>query len=216
MFRINNLYVYTSSEMDCRTVREAYRNSGLEKFYGLFADTYEQVKDLASSQDISIFELEDIDGVHFTAPYKAIDGRHKYYMSGKDLGGISESYTEYDSNNFNESNKEVNVMTGNVNDMFKTMMSMKMMNSVMKDSDQDLGKLFLMQQLASGETIQITDVIKAKLIKQFNLDKDGDDLPIEKVLLLQMLDSGTLDISQLVAFKMLGKMFDTEFDTDKE
>ena len=37
-----------------------------------------------------------------------------------------------------------------------------------------------------------------------------------KVLLLQMLNSGTLDISQLVTFKMLGKMLDTEFDTDKE
>ena len=115
------------------------------------------------------------------------------------------------SSNIKPNSKGVSTMANNVNESFKTVMSMKMLNSIMKDKDQDLGKLFLMQQLMNGEPLQITDVIKSKLIKQFDLS-DNDDLPLEKVMLLQMLDGGQVDMNQLIMFKMMG----TLFDEDKE
>lgn len=103
----------------------------------------------------------------------------------------------------------------NVNESFKTVLSMKMLKGIMKDGDADLGKLFLMQQMTNGQPLQVTDVIKSKLINEFALDKDGD-LPLEKVLLLQMLDSGSVDLSQLIMFKMMGSLLDEDSDKKKE
>lgn len=73
-------------------------------------------------------------------------------------------------------------------------------------NDLDLGKIMLMQSFSNGEPIKITDVVKSKIISTLKLD--GDDLPLEKVMLLQMLDDNQLDLNQLIAFKMLGSMFD--------
>lgn len=103
----------------------------------------------------------------------------------------------------------------NVNESFKTVLSMKMLKGIMKDGDADLGKLFLMQQMTNGQPLQVSDVIKSKLINEFSLDKDGD-LPLEKVLLLQMLDSGSVDLSQLIMFKMMGSLLDEDNDKKKE
>lgn len=118
------------------------------------------------------------------------------------------SLNKDDKNKTNTQSKEEKTM-GNVTDTFKTVMSMKMLSGIMKDGEQDLGKLFLMQQMMNGEPLKITDVIKSKLIKQFDLDKEGD-LPIEKVMLLQMLDGGEIDLSQLLTFKMMGSLFDED------
>ena len=97
----------------------------------------------------------------------------------------------------------------NVTESFKTVMSMKMLSSIMKEKDQDLGKLFLMQQMMNGEPLQVTDVIKSKLIKQFDLSEDND-LPLEKVMLLQMLDGGQVDMNQLIMMKMMGTLFEDD------
>jgi len=103
----------------------------------------------------------------------------------------------------------------NVNESFKTVLSMKMLKGIMKDGDADLGKLFLMQQMTNGQPLQVSDVIKSKLINEFALDKDGD-MSLEKVLLLQMLDSGSIDLSQLIMFKMMGSLLDEDSDKKKE
>ena len=106
-----------------------------------------------------------------------------------------------------KSNKTINnkeVKMTNTNDMISSMMMMKLVDG--KSDSIDLGKLMLMQTLSKGEPIKISDVVKSKLISTLKLD--GDDLPLEKVMLLQMLDSNQLDVNQLVMFKMLGSMFD--------
>ena len=113
--------------------------------------------------------------------------------------------------NNNPTVKEDKTM-GNVNESFKTIMSMKMLSAIMKDDKQDLGKLFLMQQMMNGETITVTDVIKSKLIKQFDLS-DDKELPIEKVMLLQMLDGGSIDLSQLLQYKMMSTFLSSEGDS---
>lgn len=107
--------------------------------------------------------------------------------------------------------KNMEVMNGN---LMQQMLGMKMLKSIF-DSDAkelNIGKLMMMQQVLGGSAIQVTDVIKAKIMEQFALDnKDVDDLPLEKILLLQMLDKGSIDIQQLIQFKMMSKMLEEDF-----
>jgi hypothetical protein len=115
-----------------------------------------------------------------------------------------------DTEKESKSNEENNM--NNTNDLISSMIAMKMVESMSKDnSSMDIGKLILIQNLTKGEPIKITDVIKTKLISSLNLE--GDNLPLDKVMLLQMLESGQLDVNQLIAFKMLGSLFDDKKDT---
>lgn len=108
--------------------------------------------------------------------------------------------------------KENKIMASNVGETFGTLISMKMLKSVMKDdTDQDLGKLVLMQQMMNGESLRVTDVVKSKIISQFDLTSD-EELPLKKVMLLQMLDGGEIDMSQLIMLKMMESMFDDDDD----
>ena len=102
------------------------------------------------------------------------------------------------------------VMNGN---FMQQMIGMKMLKSVFDSDAKDIniGKLIMMQQVLGGSAIQVTDVIKAKIMEQFALDdKNVDDLPLDKLLLLQMLDKGSIDIQQLIQFKMMSKMLEED------
>lgn len=103
------------------------------------------------------------------------------------------------------------LMDGN---LMQQMLSMKMLKNIFDSDAKDIniGKLMLMQQVLGGSVIKVTDVIKAKIMEKFALDdKDVDDLPLEKLLLLQMLDKGSIDIQQLIQFKMMSKMLEEDF-----
>lgn len=106
--------------------------------------------------------------------------------------------------------KNMEVMNGN---FMQQMIGMKMLKNVFDSDAKDIniGKLMMMQQVLGGSAIQVTDVIKAKIMEQFALDdKNVDDLPLEKLLLLQMLDKGSIDIQQLIQFKMMNKMLEED------
>lgn len=131
-------------------------------------------------------------------PYLDSDGNwFGYFIPQSIFDGIVKS-----NKTTNTNNREAKMT--NTNDMISSMMMMKLVDG--KSDSIDLGKLVLMQSLSKGEPIKISDVVKSKLISTLKLD--GDDLPLEKVMLLQMLDNNQLDVNQLVMFKMLGSMFD--------
>lgn len=111
-------------------------------------------------------------------------------------------------NNFAEDSTGGKSMS-KASETMQSVISMKMLNGLMKNGEQDIGKLMIMQQMMGGEKIQVTDVLKARLISEFSLDKSGE-LPLEKVMLMQMLDGGELDVSQILAMKMLGSVLDEE------
>lgn len=103
------------------------------------------------------------------------------------------------------------LMDGN---LMQQMLSMKMLKNIFDSDAKDIniGKLMMMQQVLGGSVIKVTDVIKAKIMEKFALDdKDVDDLPLEKLLLLQMLDKGSIDIQQLIQFRLMGKMLEEDF-----
>ena len=107
--------------------------------------------------------------------------------------------------------KNMELMDGN---LMQQMLSMKMLKNIFDSDAKDIniGKLMMMQQVLGGSVIKVTDVIKAKIMEKFALDdKDVDDLPLEKLLLLQMLDKGSIDIQQLIQFKMMSKMLEEDF-----
>lgn len=106
--------------------------------------------------------------------------------------------------------KNMELMDGN---LMQQMLSMKMLKNIFDSDAKDIniGKLMMMQQVLGGSVIKVTDVIKAKIMEKFALDdKDVDDLPLEKILLLQMLDKGSIDIQQLIQFKMMSKMLEED------
>ena len=168
----------------------------------------------ANKDKLLIYADSDGDAVSTVLSFKEFIDRYgvllkdaNWYTLKYDPSSSYHWFVTYKQNTKPDS-KEVNTMA-NVTESFKTVMSMKMLSSIMKDKDQDLGKLFLMQQMMNGEPLQVTDVIKSKLIKQFDLSEDAD-LPLEKVMLLQMLDGGQVDMNQLIMFKMMGSLFDDE------
>lgn len=100
----------------------------------------------------------------------------------------------------------------NMNETMQMVLSMKMLKGLFsdgKDKELDVGKLMLMQQMMGGQKLKVSDVVKAKLMTKFSLDKT-EDLSIEKAMLLQMLDGGEVDVSQLISIKMLGEMLSEE------
>lgn len=106
--------------------------------------------------------------------------------------------------------KNMELMDGN---LMQQMLSMKMLKNIFDSDTKDIniGKLMMMQQVLGGSVIKVTDVIKAKIMEKFALDdKDVDDLPLEKILLLQMLDKGSIDIQQLIQFKMMSKLLEED------
>lgn len=107
--------------------------------------------------------------------------------------------------------KNMGMMDGN---FMQQMLGMKMLKSIFNSDAKDIniGKLMMMQQVLGGSAIQVTDVIKAKIMEQFALDdKNVDDLPLDKLLLLQMLDKGSIDIQHLIQFKMMNKLLEEDF-----
>ena len=88
---------------------------------------------------------------------------------------------------------------------------LKMLNSITKGQDLDLGKLMLVQSLAGGQPIEIGDVMKAKLMSAIAKDDNSlEDLSLDKLMLYKMFDSGSIDINQIIQLKFMTKLLDEE------
>ncbi len=112
----------------------------------------------------------------------------------------------------NTENKTNNKATGG-NNMAMTMdigqiISMKVMTSLIdSDKELDLGKLALVQSLSNGGQFQITDVVKAKILSKLSIDDktDTENLPIEKLVILKMLEEGRFDIMEIIKARLIAK-----------
>ena len=86
--------------------------------------------------------------------------------------------------------------------------SMKVMTSLIdSDKELDLGKLALVQSLSNGGQFQITDVVKAKILSKLSInDKtNAEDLPIEKLVILKMLEEGNFDVMEIIKARLIAK-----------
>lgn len=209
-FRFN-----TITDADALTIR-LYNNAGSivkvsdTDYPGLYFDKsvdYGLVDlDLIIGQSLPTVEIRE-------KGFKGINDRHRfpfcYVLENEDKIDewiISSKYKQIGL----KEDKNMEVMNGN---FMQQMIGMKMLKNVFDSDAKDIniGKLMMMQQVLGGSAIQVTDVIKAKIMEQFALDdKNVDDLPLEKLLLLQMLDKGSIDIQQLIQFKMMNKILEED------
>ena len=97
------------------------------------------------------------------------------------------------------------------------------------DGEIDFGKLMLLQMFdggedgsGNGEQFKFSNVVKSKLITQIMNGKEKiDDLPIDKLLSVQMLEDGDLDMEKLMMMKFVPSLIksivgDEEKKSDKK
>lgn len=212
--KYTQFYNYSNCNMLKSLLRSAKKKN--EFVYGYFVDSYnikylyEFVKEGKLNDNALKFgTLIDVDTY---SPYFMGSNSEWYNVFLRtDENGKLWGFTDDKSVNNKSDDNTGGKSMSKASETMQTVISMKMLNGLMKNGEQDLGKLMIMQQMMGGEKIQVTDVIKAKLINEFSLDKSGD-LPLEKVMLMQMLDGGEVDTSQILAMKMLGSVLDETGD----
>lgn len=97
------------------------------------------------------------------------------------------------------------------------LISLKMLSSISNNEEFDVGKLIMIQSITGGNSVKISDVMKAKLCAALlKDDQKVEDLPLEKLMLYNMFDSGNIDVNSLIQLKLTSKLFLTEDDSDKK
>lgn len=121
----------------------------------------------------------------------------------------NQTNTKEENNMTTENNKTVNI--NNKLDI-AGMMKMKMADAMIKGgNDIQYDKLMTMQAIGEDGKIDIAKMMAAKMQGKLmqELDK-GEDLPLEKLMMLQMLQDGDFDINKLIQIKLIGKLFGEE------
>ncbi len=116
---------------------------------------------------------------------------------------------------------------GSMGEILKMSLMTKMMSQ--PDGEFDFGKLMLLQMFdggedgsGNGEQFKFSNVVKSKLITQIMNGKEKiDDLPIDKLLSVQMLEDGDLDMEKLMMMKFVPSLIksivgDEEKKSDKK
>lgn len=193
----------------------AHRLCNGEHIVGFFVDAWYEVNEAASGKlpDTDIRTLRTIRMGNDNCVYVNENGSYGYnYFIEK----VTCKPVDLNKGNNEVTYKENNTSNGgngmDTNEMMSMALSMKLLNG--KD-DMDMGKLMLMQQLTQGRAIQVSDVLKSKLISTFNLDGDTDSMDLDKLMMLQMLEEGKLDIGQLMCIKMLSSEFGSDSKKQK-
>jgi hypothetical protein len=159
--------------------------------------------------------LEEINKLYSTIPIDSslvIDLERSDYRQmidkiKKDCIGLTDTiymYNEKDNHKANKAvknNKEQSTMKNNFSDII----NMKMMMGIINNKGEiDLTKLMVLQSFAKDGNIEVTDIIKTKLTEKILKDTNSkEDLPLEKLALINMLDNGSLDLQEIIKYKML-------------
>lgn len=161
------------------------------------------------------FSIEEMNKLYSTIPIDSSyvidlersDCLQMIYKIKKDCIGLTDTiymYNEKDNHKANkavENNKEQSTMKNNFSDII----NMKMMMSIINNKGEiDLTKLMVLQSFAKDGNIEVTDIIKTKLTEKILKDANSkEDLPLEKLALINMLDNGSLDLQEIIKYKML-------------
>ena len=161
------------------------------------------------------FSIEEMNKLYSTIPIDSSyvidlersDCLQMIYKIKKDCIGLTDKiymYNEKDKHKANKAvknNKEQSTMKNNFSDII----NMKMMMSIINNKGEiDLTKLMVLQSFAKDGNIEVTDIIKTKLTEKILKDTNSkEDLPLEKLALINMLDNGNLDLQEIIKYKML-------------
>lgn len=218
------LYIFYDKKIEKVSpfVPGAGHTSGIEFYYGNEKYMSIYIKSLCANYYLfgnvlfkKGFSIEEMNKLYSTIPidssyvidFDRSDCRQMIYKIKKDCIGLTDTiymYNEKDKNKANKAvknNKEQNTMKNNFSDII----NMKMMMGIINNKGEiDLTKLMVLQSFAKDGNIEVTDIIKTKLTEKILKDVNSkEDLPLEKLALINMLDSGNLDLQEIIKYKML-------------
>ena len=98
------------------------------------------------------------------------------------------------------------------------MMKVKMAETMFKkDGEIDYSKLMMMDAIGDDGKVNLGKVIEAKMNgKIMKAIESGEDLPLDKLMILQAMQGGQIDYNQIYMYKIIGKMLDDDDDDKKD
>lgn len=75
----------------------------------------------------------------------------------------------------------------------------------------------MMDAFDENGQVDIGKMMQAKMMGTLmNSLEKNEDIPLEKLMMLQMMQSGNFDVNQLVMIKMMDKLFKTDEKTEEK
>lgn len=98
------------------------------------------------------------------------------------------------------------------------MMKVKMAETMFKkDGEIDYSKLMMMDAIGDDGKVNLGKVIEAKMNgKIMKAIESGEDIPLDKLMILQAMQGGQIDYNQIYMYKIIGKMLDDDDDDKKD
>lgn len=167
----------------------------INELYMSHANHIDDAKDYFRKEFPGILESERNDLMYY---YAEIDGfPHEFPNPNKILN-------KSNKNNYKEG-------MNNMTDLIKMKMVMKMIDGNLDENS--LIKLSMVSSMLDGGDIDITEIMKTKLMTKFLIDdkmlsNPSEDLPIEKLMVINMLNEGSFSIEEFIKMKMMTSMLD--------
>lgn len=94
------------------------------------------------------------------------------------------------------------------------MMKVKMAEAMFKkDGEIDYSKLMMMDAIGDDGKVNLGKVIEAKMNgKIMKAIESGEDIPLDKLMILQAMQGGQIDYNQIYMYKIIGNMLDDDDD----
>ena len=94
------------------------------------------------------------------------------------------------------------------------MMKVKMADAMFKkDGEIDYSKLMMMDAIGEDGKVNLNKVIEAKMNgKIMKAIESGEDIPLDKLMILQAMQGGQIDYNQIYMYKIIGNMLDDDDD----
>ena len=94
------------------------------------------------------------------------------------------------------------------------MMKVKMAEAMFKkDGEIDYSKLMMMDAIGDDGKVNISKVIEAKMNgKIMKAIESGEEIPLDKLMILQAMQGGQIDYNQIYMYKIIGNMLDDDDD----
>ena len=137
----------------------------------------------------------------------AVDTKEDWLVIDWQIVGSSETKKQKDNTFKNKEKKmpETKKMFGGMN--ISDLLKFKMLSEMLKDGNDISFEKVAMFNCLSGGSFEISEVLKAKLMSSLMKDdKAIENLPVEKLMVIQMLEDGEFDAQKLLEFKLAEKL----------
>lgn len=176
-----------------------------------YTEDHDYDEDEYDPDEYPYWEVDSGAAWRFIAIRERLDN-HKYF--DKLWNTVSENVKPLENNRGGDYNKGIGEkQMANTNIDVGSLMNIKMVEKLLDKDDFDLKdlmdyqmKINVMNGLANGQGVNINDIMRQKLMTKYMLNDKAEDMNFTQLAILNMLQSGRIDINQLVMVKMLEKL----------